>query len=85
MLIPVGGAAPVDCTAGGVVLLAPPDVELPELEVEGAGVGLPVSPAGIDIMKSEVREDKWIAAVVSRITDGSKVGKPVLISLHLLI
>lgn len=80
----------MDCDAAGAVLLAPPDAEPPdvepsELEVDGAGVGLPVSPAGIDIMRSEVRLDKWIDAVVSRITDGSKVGKPILISFHLLL
>jgi hypothetical protein len=79
----------VDCEAAGAVLLAPlelepPELEPPELEVEGAGVGLPVSPAGIDIIMSEVRGDKLIGAVVSSTTDGSKVGKPVVVSVHLL-
>ena len=80
----------MDCEAVGAVLLAPlelepPELEPPELEVEGAGVGLPVSPAGIDIIMSEVRRDKLIGAVVSRTTDGSKVGKPVLVSFHPLL
>lgn len=67
------------------MLLAPLELEPLELEVEGAGVGLPVSPAGIDIIMSEVRRDKLIGAVVSRTTDGSKVGKPIVIRFHLLL
>jgi hypothetical protein len=87
-LRPLGGAAPVDCEAGGAVLpAAPPDVESADVEpadvepaaVDEAGVGLPVSPDGMPTGLS-VKAGKLIGAVISVITDGASVGKPGVVS-----
>ena len=87
-LRPFGGAAPVDCEAGGAVLpAAPPDVESADVEpadvepaaVDEAGVGLPVSPDGMPTGLS-VKAGKLIGAVISVITDGASVGKPDVVS-----
>lgn len=63
------GAAPVDCAAVGAVLLA----DVPP-EVEGAGVGLPVSPAGTDITPvSDGRLVSWTLLLVMML------GKPMVV------
>lgn len=82
-LRPLGGAAPVDCEAVDAVLLAgPPDVEPADAEtadVDGAGVGLPVSPDGMPTGPSD-KAGKLIGAVMSVTTDGASVGKPDVVS-----
>lgn len=93
VLRPLGGAAPVDCSAAGAVLLAaPPDVEAPDVErpeveppeVDGAGVGLPVSPPGM-LMSPEDSAGRLMDALGFVRMDGARVGKPTVVSVRVLV